>query len=74
MDFLVQLPFRSNAKLGILRLGNKRVGVRFFMARVLMKILETKEMEGRKEGRKQLRKTGKTRIFANCVLHQILSG
>jgi hypothetical protein len=41
------------------------------MARVLMKILETKEVEGRKEGRKQLRKTRKIRIFANCVLHQI---
>jgi len=30
-------------KLGILPLGNNRVGVRFFMASVLMKILETKE-------------------------------
>jgi len=49
MDFLVHLPFRSNAKLRILPLGNNRVGVRFIMARVLMKILETKEVEGRKE-------------------------
>lgn len=56
---MVHPPFRSNAKLGILSLGNNRVGVRFFMARALMKILETKEVDGRKEGMKQLRKTKK---------------
>jgi hypothetical protein len=42
MDILVHLPFCSNVKTGILPLGNNRVGVRVFMARVLMKILETK--------------------------------
>jgi hypothetical protein len=59
MDYFVHLPFCSNAELGILPLGNNRVGVRFFMARVLMKILETKEVEGRKEGRKEGGNCGK---------------
>jgi len=48
MDFLVHLPFCSNVKTGILPLGNNREGVKFFMARVLKKVLETKG-GGRKE-------------------------
>jgi hypothetical protein len=47
--FGTHLPFCSNVKTGILPFGNNTVGVRFFTARVLIKILETKG-GGRKVG------------------------